>query len=128
MMRACRRGSAPKVFRCGSSEASKRSGPVHAARITLQATRRRGDSVSGYGVVLVRLIVSHSKMGIAQQSDLSGPLRLSTAFRFPLQSRIARAEVAIGALWLLVPVVGWILDMGHRIAMTLGCARLSLIW
>lgn len=53
-----------------------------------------------------------------QEIDLSTPLRLSTAFRFPLQSRIARREVAIGALWLLVPIVGWILNMGHRIAMT----------
>ena len=41
-----------------------------------------------------------------------------TAFRFPLQSAVARREVAIGALWLLVPFVGWILNMGHRIAMT----------
>lgn len=53
-----------------------------------------------------------------QEIDLSTPLRLSTAFRFPLQSRIARREVAIGALWLFVPIVGWILNMGHRIAMT----------
>ena len=57
-------------------------------------------------------------MGAQQEIDLSAPLRLSTAFRFPLQSRIARIEVAIGALWLLVPIVGWILNMGHRIAMT----------
>jgi hypothetical protein len=57
-------------------------------------------------------------MGARQEIDLSAPLRLSTAFRFPLQSRLARIEVAIGALWLLVPIVGWILNMGHRIAMT----------
>jgi hypothetical protein len=57
-------------------------------------------------------------MGAQQEIDLSAPLRLSTAFRFPLQSAIARREVAIGALWLLVPIVGWILNMGHRIAMT----------
>lgn len=31
---------------------------------------------------------------------------------------MARREVAIGALWLLVPIVGWILNMGHRIVMT----------
>lgn len=57
-------------------------------------------------------------MGAHQEIDLLTPLRLSAAFRFPLQSRVARAEVAIGALWLLIPVVGWILNMGHRIAMT----------
>ena len=57
-------------------------------------------------------------MAARQEIDLSTPLRLWTAFRFPLQSRVARIEVAIGALWLLVPIVGWILNMGHRIAMT----------
>jgi hypothetical protein len=57
-------------------------------------------------------------MGAQQEIDLTTPLRLRTAFRFPIQSAIARREVAIGALWLLVPIVGWILNMGHRIAMT----------
>ena len=50
--------------------------------------------------------------------DLSSQLRLRTAFRFPVQSEIARAEVIKGALLLLIPVVGWILNMGHRIVMT----------
>lgn len=49
--------------------------------------------------------------------NLSCPLRISSAFRFPLQSEIARREVLIGALWLLVPIVGWVLNMGHRIEM-----------
>lgn len=53
-----------------------------------------------------------------QQIHLSTPLSLKTAFLFPLQSPLARREVLIGALWLFVPVVGWILNMGHRIAMT----------
>lgn len=53
-----------------------------------------------------------------QEIDLSQPLSLRTAFRFPLQSAMSRREVAIGGLWLLVPVVGWILNMGHRIQMT----------
>jgi hypothetical protein len=57
-------------------------------------------------------------MGAHQEIDLSTTLRLPTAFRFPLQSCLARREVAIGALWLLVPIVGWILNMGHRIQMT----------
>src|SRR5438132_11960866 len=50
--------------------------------------------------------------------DLSTPLSIRTAFRFPLQSRLARQEVVWGALLLCVPVVGWLLNMGHRIAMT----------
>lgn len=49
--------------------------------------------------------------------DLSTPLSLRSSFRFPLQSPLARREVLIGGLWLLVPVVGWLLNMGHRIAM-----------
>jgi hypothetical protein len=57
-------------------------------------------------------------MSTGQSIDLTSPLRLSTAFRFPLQSRISREEVYIGALWLFVPFVGWILNMGHRIMMT----------
>ncbi len=53
-----------------------------------------------------------------QQIDLTTPLRLSSAFRFPLQTDVSRREVLIGALWLLVPIVGWILNMGHRIQIT----------
>ncbi len=56
--------------------------------------------------------------GERQIIDLTTPLGLRTAFRFPLQSRVARWEVIQGGLWLLVPGVGWILNMGHRIAMT----------
>src|SRR5687767_8751226 len=39
------------------------------------------------------------------------------AFRFPLQSKLSRKEVIIGGLWLLVPVYGWLINMGHRIVM-----------
>lgn len=52
-----------------------------------------------------------------QKINLQTPLTFRDAFMYPLQSKIARREVFIGALWLLVPVVGWILNMGHRIAM-----------
>lgn len=52
-----------------------------------------------------------------EKIDLSCPLRISSAFGFPLQSAIARREVLIGALWLLVPIFGWVLNMGHRIEM-----------
>lgn len=47
--------------------------------------------------------------------DLRSPLSLRTSFRFPLQSPLARREVLWGALLLLVPGVGWLLNMGHRI-------------
>lgn len=57
-------------------------------------------------------------MGAHQPIDLTTPLRLSSAFRFPLQTDVSRREVLIGALWLFVPVVGWILNMGHRIMIT----------
>jgi hypothetical protein len=53
-----------------------------------------------------------------QTIDLATPLSLRTSFLFPLQSPAARGEVVKGALWLLVPLVGWVLNMGHRIAMT----------
>lgn len=57
-------------------------------------------------------------MNPRRQIDLSTSLHLKTAFLFPLQSPLARREVLIGALWLFVPIVGWVLNMGHRIAMT----------
>ncbi len=47
--------------------------------------------------------------------SLLTPLSLRSSLAFPLQSSRARREVIIGALWLLVPVFGWILNMGHRI-------------
>jgi hypothetical protein len=53
-----------------------------------------------------------------QQIDLRTPLSFRSAFLFPLQSPQARKEVLWGALLLCVPFVGWLLNMGHRIAMT----------
>lgn len=50
--------------------------------------------------------------------DLRTPLSLRTSFRFPLQSPLARREVVWGAVLLvLLPGVGWLLNMGHRIVM-----------
>jgi len=46
---------------------------------------------------------------------IQSPLTLRSSFVFPLQSPEARREVMIGGLWLLVPVVGWLMNMGHRI-------------
>lgn len=51
----------------------------------------------------------------AQPIDLHTPLDLRTSFAFPLQSRESRREVLIGAALLLIPFVGWVLNMGHRI-------------
>ncbi|MFK7962059.1 MAG: hypothetical protein AB8G96_16215 [Phycisphaerales bacterium] len=47
--------------------------------------------------------------------SLSTPLSLRTSFLFPLQDARSRREVIIGGLWLLVPMVGWFMNMGHRI-------------
>ena len=52
-----------------------------------------------------------------QRITLDTPLSLKTSFTFPLQHAQARREVIIGGLWLLVPVVGWLMNMGHRIQM-----------
>ena len=50
--------------------------------------------------------------------DLSTELRLRTAFRFPLQHRLARRELLWGAFLLVALTgVGWLLNMGHRIQM-----------
>lgn len=49
--------------------------------------------------------------------DLRTPLSLRTSFAFPLQTPQARREVLIGAALVLVPFVGWLLNMGHRVVM-----------
>jgi hypothetical protein len=49
--------------------------------------------------------------------DLDTPLAWRAAFAFPLQTRESRREVFIGAALLLLPVVGWLLNMGHRVQM-----------
>jgi hypothetical protein len=61
--------------------------------------------------------------------DLATPLSLRTSFRFPLQNARARREVLIGALLLvLLPGVGWILNMGHRIEMVHRMQRGDSAW
>jgi hypothetical protein len=49
--------------------------------------------------------------------DLHTPLNWRSAFNFPLQTRESRREILIGAAWLLLPGIGWLLNMGHRIQM-----------
>ncbi len=48
--------------------------------------------------------------------DLRTPLSLRSAFLFPLQSEQSRREVMVGGMLLLIPFIGWLLNMGHRIA------------
>jgi hypothetical protein len=52
-----------------------------------------------------------------QLIGLRTPLSLRTSFAFPLQTAEARREVLIGAALLLIPFVGWLLNMGHRVVM-----------
>lgn len=47
--------------------------------------------------------------------DVRRPLSLRGAFRFPLQSAESRRDVLLGGLWLFVPVIGWLMNMGHRV-------------
>ena len=47
--------------------------------------------------------------------NLQSPLSLRNSLRFPVQSAASRRDVLIGGLWLLVPGVGWLMNMGHRI-------------
>jgi hypothetical protein len=49
--------------------------------------------------------------------DLSTPLSFDSSFRFPLQSAASRRDLWIGAALLLLPGIGWLLNMGHRIEM-----------
>ena len=60
--------------------------------------------------------------------ELSTPLSLRASFRFPLQSPAARREVLIGAALLLIPVAGWLLNMGHRIQMVRQMQRGEPAW
>lgn len=54
---------------------------------------------------------------LQQRIALGTPLSLRTSFAFPLQSPASRREVLIGGALLLVPFIGWLLNMGHRIQM-----------
>ena len=47
--------------------------------------------------------------------DLRTPLGWRSAFAFPLQTEESRKEIFVGAALLLVPIIGWLLNMGHRI-------------
>jgi len=51
------------------------------------------------------------------QIDLNSELSFRNCFRYPLQNKLARRELALGAVLVLVPLIGWLLNMGHRIQM-----------
>ncbi|HEX6912952.1 MAG TPA: hypothetical protein VF142_21260 [Longimicrobium sp.] len=47
--------------------------------------------------------------------DLRTPLPLRTSFAFPVRTPQSRREVVVGAAWLLLPGIGWL--MGRRVVM-----------
>jgi hypothetical protein len=49
--------------------------------------------------------------------DLKSELTFINAYKFPIQTDKSRQEILWGALLLLIPFIGWILNMGHRIEM-----------
>jgi hypothetical protein len=49
--------------------------------------------------------------------DLNSELTFRNSFLFPLQNALARKEVIWGGLIILLPFIGWLLNMGHRIEM-----------
>jgi hypothetical protein len=53
-----------------------------------------------------------------QRIGLDSPLTIRNALLYPIQNPASRREILIGGLWLLVPGVGWLMNMGHRIVMT----------
>jgi hypothetical protein len=64
------------------------------------------------GAINTKMIKDPERLSI----DLSTPLSIRSSFRFPLQSAVSRREVLWGAaLIALLPGVGWLLNMGHRI-------------
>ena len=47
--------------------------------------------------------------------DLRQQLTWRNSMQFPLQSKASRREILIGGLWLLLPIIGWLINMGHRV-------------
>jgi len=61
--------------------------------------------------------------------DLSTPLSMESSFRFPLQSADSRREILWGAaLLVLLPGIGWFLNMGHRIVVVHRMQHGQLPW
>jgi hypothetical protein len=51
------------------------------------------------------------------QINLNSELTFRNSFLFPLQNSLARRDVLLGAVLVLVPLLGWLLNMGHRVEM-----------
>lgn len=64
----------------------------------------------------------------ARRIDLRDPLTLRNSFAFPLQSPASRRDILIGGLWLFVPVVGWLMNMGHRVRVVHRLQRGQMPW
>ncbi|MCH2045267.1 MAG: hypothetical protein MK212_14215 [Saprospiraceae bacterium] len=47
--------------------------------------------------------------------DLRHQLTWRNSIRFPIQSKASRKDIFIGGLWLLIPIIGWLINMGHRV-------------
>ena len=76
--------------------------------------------MGGYYPEILRITPTRSAVAM-ETIGLSTPLRLGTAFRFPLQHQLARRELLWGAFLLLVlPGIGWLLNMGHRMVRRAG--------
>ena len=53
---------------------------------------------------------------IFQDRDIpiDGDMTLKNALLFPLQNALARKELLFGALFFIIPPIGWIINMGYR--------------
>ena len=49
--------------------------------------------------------------------DLHSDLNFRNSFKFPIQNALARREILLGAVLVLIPLIGWLLNMGHRVEM-----------
>jgi hypothetical protein len=49
--------------------------------------------------------------------DLHSELSFRNSFLYPIQTKLARRELVIGAILVLLPLIGWLLNMGHRVEM-----------
>jgi hypothetical protein len=60
--------------------------------------------------------------------DLNSELSFRNSFLFPLQNARARREMLVGAVLVLLPVIGWLLNMGHRVEMVHKMQRGEPAW
>ena len=51
-----------------------------------------------------------------ERTTLESPLTSRNAFLYPIQDNRSRCDILIDAISLLVPGIGWLMNMEHRIA------------